>query len=107
MQKKKTMDGELDVARAKILREAEDDINWNCGGNWTYLDWLPRGAAGLDLMLGQMSSQIDRELLVLPLPVLQSMADVFVELHKHAFTVWEHRDELSLLSRPAIPGRPS
>lgn len=95
------MEKNMDDARAKVIRQAEDEIHWNCGGDSTYLEWLPRGAAGLDLMLRQMSAQIDRELLILPMPVLQSMADVFIALHKHAFTVWEHRDELNLLASPA------
>lgn len=99
------METKVDEGRAKVIHEAEDEIHWNCGGNTAYLEWLPRGAVGLDLMLGQMAAQIDRELLVLPLSVLQTMADVFIALHKHAFMVWEHREELTLLSLPVPAGR--
>ena len=88
----------MNETRLKMIREAENEIDCVCGGETGYLDWLPRFAPGIDLMMGHMSAQIARDLEVLPLLVLESMVGAFVALHKHAHIMWRHRDELRLLA---------
>ena len=93
----------MDEARLKLVRDAEEEIHRFVGESTEYLNWMPGGAPGIGLVIADAGTQVDRGVECLPLSVLETLVGMFVAAHKHAYTVWQHRDELTLLSQPASP----
>ncbi len=96
----------MDEQRRKLMVDADEEITRICGGETEYLEWLRQNAAGVGLVIADTGTQLlSKAAELLPFPVLETLVGMFVAAHRHAHTMWVHRDELNLLSHPT-PGRP-
>ena len=89
--------------KEKMMIDANNRIERICGGDTEYLRWLPGAVPGIAVAIADSSALISSSstIATLPLPVVETLLNLFVAEHRHAYTMWQHREELQLLSRPA------